>query len=45
MALLAARVGTPSQPRTWKDVGRDVLAYFEERCGVAPAFQAREAPR
>jgi glycosyltransferase involved in cell wall biosynthesis len=36
MALLAARVGTPKQPRTWKDVGRDVLSYFEERVG-APA--------
>ena len=31
--LLATPAGTPHVPRTWSDVGRDVLAYFEERCG------------
>jgi glycosyltransferase involved in cell wall biosynthesis len=34
--LLAAPAGTPHAPRTWADVGRDVLAYFEERCGKVP---------
>ncbi len=36
-AILAARAGPPPTTRTWSDVGRDVLAYFEERCGSVPA--------
>jgi len=34
-AVLATRTGPPQSPRTWSDVGRDVVSYFEERCGVA----------
>jgi len=35
-AILAARAGPTRATRTWSDVGREVLAYFEERCGKAP---------
>ncbi|MFI5402178.1 MAG: glycosyltransferase [Planctomycetota bacterium] len=35
-AILRPRAGPPRTPRSWSEVGRDVLAYFEERCG-APA--------
>jgi glycosyltransferase involved in cell wall biosynthesis len=41
MALLAARAGEPRPPRTWEDVGRDVLAYFEERCAAPAGSNAR----
>ncbi len=30
-AILAARASPPRPSRTWSDVGREVLAYFEER--------------
>ena len=47
-AILAARTGTPRPPRTWSDVGRDVLSYFEERSGKprdAAATPARRRPQ
>lgn len=40
MAILASRVGPPRPPRTWAEVGRDVLGYFEERVGAPAASRA-----
>jgi glycosyltransferase involved in cell wall biosynthesis len=36
-AVLESRGEAPRPARTWSDVGREVLAYFEERCGRARA--------
>jgi hypothetical protein len=36
-AVLESRGDAPRPARTWSDVGREVLAYFEERCGRARA--------
>jgi hypothetical protein len=35
MMMLAAYAGPPRTPRTWAEVGRDVLAYFDERIDAA----------
>jgi teichuronic acid biosynthesis glycosyltransferase TuaC len=40
-AILGPRAHPPRPSRTWSDVGRDVLAYFEERCGAAQAAASR----
>ncbi len=42
-AVLEARSETPRPARTWSDVGREVLAYFEERCGAPAAVASHRA--
>lgn len=42
-AVLEARGEAPRAARTWSDVGREVLAYFEERCGAPGAVAAHRA--
>ncbi|HEX5136650.1 MAG TPA: glycosyltransferase, partial [Planctomycetota bacterium] len=42
-AVLEERGEAPRAARTWSDVGREVLAYFEERCGVAGAVASHRA--
>jgi glycosyltransferase involved in cell wall biosynthesis len=37
-AVLDPFPAPPRPPRSWADVGRDVLAYIEERCGAAAAL-------
>lgn len=39
-AVLDASGEAPRPARTWSDVGREVLAYFEERCGALAAPHA-----
>jgi len=41
VAVLEERGEAPRPARTWSDVGREVLAYFEERCGVRDAVAPR----
>jgi glycosyltransferase involved in cell wall biosynthesis len=42
-AVLEARGEAPRPARTWADVGREVLAYFEERRGTSAPAASREA--